>query len=125
MIRSTPKAFAKLLQNAVHEPGILSQAYSQFHSYSVGNQLLAVVQCHEREVEPGPMATYPRWQELGRHVKRGEKALTLCMPVTIKRRAEPADADGSAGADGESATFTRFVYKARWPDRGRTRRPSR
>ena len=74
MTRPTPKAFADLLQSAVQEPGILSRAYSQFHSYSLGNQLLAMVQCHEREVEPGPMATYPRWQELGRQVRKGEKA---------------------------------------------------
>ena len=80
MTRPTPKAFADLLQSAVTEPGILSQAYSQFHSYSLGNQLLAMMQCHQRGIEPGPMATYPRWRELGRHVKRGEKALTLCMP---------------------------------------------
>ena len=108
MIRPTPKAFADLLRDAVHEPGILSRAYSQFHSYSLGNQLLAMAQCHEREVEPGPMATYPKWKELGRHVRKGEKALTLCMPVTIKRKAE------TSGADSDGATFTRFVYKSRW-----------
>ena len=42
---------------------------------------------------------------LGRHVKRGERALTLCMPITCKRRDEEAD---------EEHTFTSFVYKARW-----------
>ncbi len=57
------------------------------------------------------MATYPRWKELGRHVRKGEKALTLCMPITIKRRDAAADADG---ADSSSATFTRFVYRSRW-----------
>ena len=107
MTRPTPKAFADLLQSAVREPGILSRAYSQFHSYSIGNQLLAMVQCHEREVEPGPMATYPKWKELGRQVRKGEKALTLCMPVTIKRKGETADAD-------DAEVFTRFVYKSRW-----------
>ena len=108
MTRPTPKAFADLLHDAVHEPGILSQAYSQFHSYSLGNQLLALMQCHEREIEPGPMATYPRWQELGRHVKRGEKALTLCMPITVKQKDDTPDDDADA------AVFTRFVYKSRW-----------
>ncbi len=107
MTRPTPKAFADLLQSAVQEPGILSRAYAQFHSYSLGNQLLAMVQCHERELEPGPMATYPRWKELGRQVRKGEKALTLCMPVTIKRKGETADAD-------DAEVFTRFVYKSRW-----------
>ena len=73
-----------------------------------------MMQCHQRGIEPDPMATYIRWQELGRHVKRGEKALTLCMPVTIKRKTETTDADSADGADSDSATFTRFVYKPRW-----------
>ena len=114
MTRPTPKAFADLLRDAVYEPGILARAYSQFHTYSLGNQLLAMAQCHEREIDPGPMATYVRWQELGRQVRKGEKALTLCMPITIRRKADPADADGAGDADNESATYTRFVYKARW-----------
>jgi hypothetical protein len=33
-------AFAGLLQRAVSEPGIISKAYSAFHGYSVGNQIL-------------------------------------------------------------------------------------
>jgi hypothetical protein len=67
----TPTAsFADLLRSAATEPGILSAAYQQFHSYSVGNQLLAWSQCLERGIPPGPMATYPKWQELGRHVCR-------------------------------------------------------
>ena len=108
MIRPTPKAFADLLQSAVTEPGILAQAYRQFHTYSLGNQLLAMVQCHQRGIEPGPMATYPRWQELGRHVRKGQKALTLCMPITIKKKDETRDHDADV------AVFTRFVYKSRW-----------
>ena len=108
MTRPTPKAFADLLQSAVQEPGILSQAYQQFHSYSIGNQLLAMVQCHERAIEPGPMATYPRWKELGRQVRKGQKALTLCMPITIKKKDETRDHDADV------AVFTRFVYKSRW-----------
>ncbi len=52
MSRPTPKGFADLLQSAVHEPGTLSQAYRQFHQYSMGNMLLAMFQCHEREIPP-------------------------------------------------------------------------
>ena len=48
MSRPTPKAFTALLQDAVNEPGILSQAYQQFHTYSLGNQLLAWAQCADR-----------------------------------------------------------------------------
>lgn len=41
--------------------------------------LLALVQCQLRGIEPGPINTFPKWQDLKRHVKRREKALTLCM----------------------------------------------
>jgi antirestriction protein ArdC len=104
----TAPSFADLLQSAVTEPGIISAAYRQFHQYSIGNQLLAWAQCLEREIPPGPMATYPRWKELGRYVRKGEKAITLCQPVTVKRKAEPED----QGDDPD--VFTRFVYRPKW-----------
>ena len=61
------------------------EAYSAFHNYSIGNQILALVQCQLRGLEPGPINTFPGWQALGRNVKRGERALILCMPITRKR----------------------------------------
>jgi antirestriction protein ArdC len=64
-------------------------------------------QCHARGITPGPIATFPRWKELGRHVRRGEKALTLCQPVTIKRER------ASEGEEVED-TFTRFVWRPSW-----------
>ncbi len=112
MSRPAPKAFADLLEHAVHEPGILSQAYQQFHSYSVGNQLLAWGQCADRGLQPGPMATYPRWRELGRHVRKGEKAITLCMPITVKRKR--AEVVPEPDTDQPRDTMTWFVCKARW-----------
>ena len=72
-------------RRAVNEPGIVSAAYRQFHNYSIGNQLLAWAQCLARGIQPGPMATFPKWKELGRYVRKGEKAITLCQPVTVKR----------------------------------------
>ena len=113
MQRTDNPSFAGLLRSAVAEPGTLSSAYQQFHNYSLGNQLLAMFQCHRRGLKPGPMATFPRWKELGRHVRKGEKALTLCMPITLKRRQDTNDAD-TDGADSSAATFTRFVYRSRW-----------
>ena len=80
-------SFADLLRSAVTDPGVVSNAYQQFHTYSLGNQLLAWAQCLERGIQPGPMATFPKWKELGRHVRKGEKALVLCQPVTVKRTA--------------------------------------
>ena len=54
MSHPTPKGFAELLQSAVHEPGTLSQAYRQFHTYSLGNQLLALFQGVVARIVTGP-----------------------------------------------------------------------
>ncbi len=70
-------SFADLLQSAVTEPGTISNAYRQFHTYSLGNQLLAWSQCLTREIQPGPIATFMGWKDKGRHVRKGEKAITL------------------------------------------------
>jgi antirestriction protein ArdC len=54
------------------------------------------------------MATFPKWRELGRHVRKGERAIVLCQPVTIKRTRHAED-----GAD-ETDVFTRFSFRPRW-----------
>lgn len=101
---TTPAAWALLLAEAVSQPGMLLEAYSAFHQYSIGNQLLALTQCRQRGITPGPLSTFPSWIEKGRCVRKGERALTLCMPVTVKGATEAGDEE----------TFTRFVYRPRW-----------
>jgi len=104
--------WSALLVEAVNKPGMIMEAYSAFHHYSIGNQILALVQCQMRGLEPGPINTFPGWQALGRSVKRGERALILCMPITRKARDEEAESNGD-DANGER-TFTSFMHKARW-----------
>ena len=59
----------------------------------------------DRALRPGPLATSPKWKALGRHVRKGEKALVLCQPVTIKRtREQESDSEGTD-------VYTRFVYR--------------
>jgi antirestriction protein ArdC len=108
MTTTNQATFAELLDRAVTEPGIVSTAYSAFHGYSIGNQLLALMQCVQRGITPGPIGTFMGWKDKGRYVRKGEKALTLCMPVTIKRTIEQQDGTK------DEATFTRFVYKPHW-----------
>jgi hypothetical protein len=43
-------------------------------------------------------------------VKKGEKALTLCMPLTCKRNRTVTKVDGTEQE--EELTFTHFTYKA-------------
>src|SRR5256714_2511330 len=97
--------WTELLDMAVKQPGVLMKAYSAFHGYSLGNQMLAMVQSQMRGIEPGPINTYPGWQALGRQVRKGEKALTLCMPLAKK---------GKDDAGNEQVFITAFVYKPRW-----------
>src|SRR6266705_2226440 len=101
--------FRQLLDEAVSKPGTLMRAYSLFWNYSLGNQILALIQANQRGIPLGPIASFNRWKELGRHVKRGEKAIELCMPITMKRTVKEERADGT---DVESElTFKRFVFK--------------
>src|SRR5207248_5841776 len=90
----------------VRQPGTISAAYSAFHGYSVGNQLLALFQCGARGIRPGPIATFMRWKELGRSVRKGEKALTLCQPRTYAKRTTEDDEDP------ELAVI--FTYRRGW-----------
>ena len=61
-----------------------------------------------REIPLGPIATYRKWRELVRQVRRGEKDLTRCMPKTAKKTVAKAD-----GED-EELVRTYFVYKRLW-----------
>lgn len=56
---------------------------------SFRNQLLVQIQA------PGTtsVATYGAWQNAGRQVRKGEKALTILAPIIIKRAKDNGDAD--------------------------------
>src|SRR5215510_5164531 len=104
--------FRQLLDEAVSKPGTLMRAYSLFWNYSLGNQILALIQANRRGTALGPIASFNRWKELGRHVKRGEKAIELCMPVTMKRTVTEQDTNGN---DVETeVSFKRFVFRRNW-----------
>jgi N-terminal domain of anti-restriction factor ArdC len=98
--------WTELLIEAVTKPGAILKAYRAFHGYSIGNQMLALLQCQMRGLEPGPISTYPGWKVKGRQVKRGERAIVLCMPLTGKRKSEDKGED--------DAVFVRFTYRANW-----------
>lgn len=95
--------WSHLLHEAITKPGMLLEAYRAFWNYSIGNQILAIWQCRMRGIEVGAMATFQGWKEKGRNVKKGEKAVTLCMPITVKDKSSDDD-----------SYFTAFVYKPRW-----------
>jgi antirestriction protein ArdC len=100
------KHWSELLVKAVTEPGKMLAAYNAFHNYSIGNCISAMYQLAERGLSIGQLATFKKWREMGRWVKKGQKAITLCMPVTCKT--------GRTDDEGKDEVFTRFVYKNLW-----------
>src|SRR5438034_678568 len=63
---ATPN-FTTLLQDAVNKPGSIMKAYSAFHNYSLGNQLLALTEtdrncqgyARKRQIAVSPIAQLP------------------------------------------------------------------
>ena len=95
-----------LLTQAVSQPGVMLKAYSAFHGYSLGNQLAALLQCQLHRIEPGPIDTYKGWLKKVRHVRKGEKALWLCMPLTRKKTNDETGED--------ELYIASFAWKPRW-----------
>jgi antirestriction protein ArdC len=116
--RQESPSFAELLREAITKPGVLSACYFHFHDYSIGNQLAAWAQCLQRAIPLGPISTFKGWLALNRHVKRGEKAILLCMPVTFLKKREPASGESTDSADLDrpppEVTRKRFVWRPNW-----------
>lgn len=114
-----------LFEQALTQPGIISKAYSVFYEYSIGNAFLAASQLVARNLPIAPLATFKKWKELGRMVKKGEKAVAMVMPVTVKFKSKDEDAtDGDneiqVKNDGETAERTIFILKNNWFSLGQT-----
>ena len=77
-----------ILQAALTQPGVMNQAYRAFHNYSIGNQMLAALQLFGKGLPLAPIASFNAWREKGRFVKKGEKAISPFMPISVKRRAD-------------------------------------
>ena len=101
-----------LLERATKEPGTVSKAYSTFWNYSCGNQLIAMFECQRRGIEVGPIASFNRWKELGRHVTKGQKAIALCMPIT--RKGHKTERDEQGNETDREFSYVRFIYRNNW-----------
>lgn len=98
--------FSEYLKDIVTKEGVLSSCYSTFHNYSILNQIMASSQLQARGQNIAPIASYKRWQELGRQVKKGSKAIALLMPVLINKK----DAEGNKTED----KMQLFVTRNNW-----------
>jgi hypothetical protein len=71
--------------------------------YSVSNQMLIALDCWSRGITPTYVAGFRAFLDLNRCVRRGEKAIRIHAPVTVKQR----DANGEE--TGEKKVFFRTV----------------
>lgn len=89
------------LTDILENPGKIHECFRYFKNYSLKNQALASMQLYPK-IEP--INTYKGWQDLGRHVNKGAKAIQLMMPVQIK----------DDESDDPKAKKTIFIYKKNW-----------
>jgi antirestriction protein ArdC len=106
--------WGELLRDAVEKPGRMLEAYTAFHNYSFGNALLALEQCVRRSLQPGPLNTYRGWLERKRQVRKGEKGITLCMPMPFKRATQSDSVEEEATESETSQTCYAFRFRAYW-----------
>jgi antirestriction protein ArdC len=104
--------WGELLRDAVTTPGRMLEAYTAFHNYSVGNGLLALEQCKRRHLQPGPLNTYHGWLERKRQVRKGEKGITLCMPMPFKQKTATGNAETQESSEQQMSYAFRF--RAYW-----------
>jgi len=98
--------FTTLIHEALTTPGTVSKVFSSFYQYSALNLFLAIGQALTRDIEPGPLNTFPKWKALNRSVSKGEKAIVLAQPLTFKT-------DNPDNPD-RPLVKTWFQYKPRW-----------
>jgi len=58
---------------------------AKFHDYSIGNQILIMMQMEEAT----KVAGYNTWKDLGRQVKKGEKGIAIMAPIMAPRAGCP------------------------------------
>ena len=105
----------KLFDSILTEPGLISNHYRAFHNYSLGNQALAIVQLVERGIPISPIASFNGWKQKGRKVKKGQKAIALWMPVTIKgRKDQDGEGENCAEGAGDEGARSIFVMRNNW-----------
>lgn len=72
--------YEQIFELTLSGEGKILKGYSNFHNYSFCNQMWAYFQLLGKGQAVQPIATYKKWAELGRQVKKGSKAIELCIP---------------------------------------------
>lgn len=80
------------------------RARQTFHAYSASNCMLIALQTHQRGIVPEHVAGFHAWIKLGRAVRKGEQAIRILAPVTVKPR------DGEDGDERRVFFKTTYVF---------------
>ena len=62
--------------------------------YSVSNQMLIAIDCWSRGITPTYVAGFRAFLDLNRCVRKGERAIRILAPVTVKDRDEHGETTG-------------------------------
>jgi antirestriction protein ArdC len=76
-----------------------AETRATFHNYSMGNCMLIAMQ----KPDATQVAGFRAWQSLGRNVRKGERAISIMAPMSVKER------DASGAEIGDRLTFFRSV----------------
>jgi antirestriction protein ArdC len=101
------KALEKLIRDV--EAGISEtlkgylKAMGRFHRYSVGNAILIGLQ----KPDATHVAGFRAWEQLGRHVKKGEHGIAIMAPIVYRRNARD-DANKERHEDPDSEVVSTF-----------------
>lgn len=84
-----PLDWGALIQTALTAPGSVGNVYNRLYTYSFLNQMFLRMQGVQE-----PVATYKRWQSLGRQVVRGAKAKEIVRPIIIEKKDAAGEVEG-------------------------------
>lgn len=80
VLKTLKEGIAKIMDSAFFREFLL--AMSKFHEYSIGNQMLILLQRKNATLVAG----IKTWNQLGRYVKKGEKGIAILAPCLAPRR---------------------------------------
>jgi hypothetical protein len=82
------------------------RARETLHAYSASNCMLIAMQCHQRGIVPEHIAGFHVWIKLGRAVRKGDQALRILAPITVKQPQQ----DSEDGEERRVFFKTAFVF---------------
>lgn len=103
--------WSELLSGVLEQPGLIHDCLSMFRKYSLSNTCLLALQCADRKMVMGPVATFEQWKKQRRYVRKGEKALAMWMPITVSIK-ETDEETGERVKTGDKRVI--FVLKNNW-----------